>query len=183
MSAVLGVALVTLFVATMYHFLKESHRVTNYTIAEHVKKLAHILNTINHEAQILGFGLDKTPINFLNVKSFSGSEIGSMVLGRPHAWKGPYMKSNPTVQDHLYYVLQGRSGYYITPGDGVRLSNGKVLGKDIVITPETDIALLLKYESALSYQGQPLIVKLDLEPKDHSLVRLQAKVYGAYRAE
>ena len=56
-----------------------------------------------------------------------------------------------------------QNGYFITPGDGVRLPNGKVVGKDIVLDKKADIAAMARDEQALMFQGKPLAHKLDIK--------------------
>ena len=182
-SVGLGILFLLLFGATLYYFWGQARRAVNETITEQLSQLVATFGRIDDQCKILGFDLEKTPINFLNVKNFAGSEVGSMNLARPDKWQGPYLETNPTVEGKYYYILKTKKAYYIVPGDGVHLEDGKVLGKDIIITSQTDIEGLMKREESLTYKGHPLIVPLTLEQKDHLLAKLQVEAYGASLAE
>ena len=130
-----------LFFLTWYQFKKEARVVINQVIMEHIAQLKTIFDRIDTECGILGFDHDKNYIDFLTVTSFVSSEIGAMNLISPEKWQGPYVHDNLTVQTKKYEIVRTKNGYYIVPGTGVQLSNGKIMGKDVVITPTTDIEL------------------------------------------
>lgn len=182
-SILLGLVFGALFIFTLLYFFGESRKATSSIIFEHTQKLRDILQTIDKDCTILGFDLEKNYINFLNVKGFLGSEIGSMNLGHPKNWKGPYVTENFTIQGIPYYILKANKGYYIVPGDGVILSDGKILGRDIAINSTTDIETLTKVEKGLSYQEKPLIVKIELNKATQITPEITAEAYGAYLAE
>ena len=73
-----------------------------------VKELKSILERIDKECKILSFDYQKNRINFLNVKSFSGSEVGSINLAFPKKWEGPYLLDNPTYQEKEYLLSHPR---------------------------------------------------------------------------
>lgn len=149
-----------LFFLTWYQFKKEARVVINQVITDHIAQLKNIFDRIDTECGILGFDHDKNYIDFLTVKSFVSSEIGAMNLISPEKWQGPYVHDNLTVQTKKYEIVRTKNGYYIVPGTGVQLSNGKIMGKDVVITPTTDIEILLKNETGLTYQGKPLVAPI-----------------------
>ena len=60
---------------------------------------------------IYGFDYQKNPINFLNIKSFEGSEVTSMNLTFPDQWEGPYLSDNPTIQQKDYLIVKTKKGY------------------------------------------------------------------------
>ncbi len=183
-SVALGLIFLLLFAYTIYYFWGQARRAVDETIVEHITKLVEIFHEIDKECKILGFDQDKTPINFLNVQNFSGSEVGGMHLMYPEKWRGPYLESNLVVQGIHYYVLKTEQNVtYIVPGDGVRLGNGKVFGKDIIITKQTDIEALLSHDPALAYKGHPLIIPLPLESREQMLAKLRIKAYGAVLGE
>lgn len=161
-SVLIGLALAALFVYTVYFFMFQARHEINELASTDVKNLKEVLQKIDAQCQIMSFDQEKSYINFLNVGCFEGSEVGPMNLAYPKKWQGPYVKENPTMQGFYYYVLKTRNGYYIVPGDGVRLTNGKVLGKDIIITGVTDIEQLLKKETGLWFNSSPLIVRFSL---------------------
>jgi len=159
---VLGTSLIIigLIITSFINFYYRSSILTGHIIAEDVKKLARIFNTIDRQCRIIGFDYDKNPINFLNVEKFSGSEIGSMNLAYPDKWDGPYLFDNLTVQSIEYMIVATDNGYFITPGDGVALPNGKVIGKDIVFDRKSDIAQMMYDKTQLYYGGRPLATQM-----------------------
>lgn len=172
-SVLVGLGLVGLFGYTVYFFWFQGKHEINEFIAADTSHLTEMLQQIDQQCEIMSFDQEKSYINFLNVGCFEGSEVGPMNLAYPQKWEGPYLKDNPTLQGFYYYVLKNKNGYYVVPGDGVKLSNGKVLGKDIVIAAETDIEQLLKREPGLWFNTTPLITKLTLKRAMKSLLLRQ----------
>lgn len=121
-----------------------------------------IFKRIDTDCRILSFDYTLNRINFLNVKSFSGSEIGSMQLAYPQRWQGPYLQDNPTLQEQDYLIVVTHQGYFITPGSGVRLPNGNTVGLDIVLSKDADIEAMMKPGGLLFYNGKPLAMKLQV---------------------
>ena len=85
-----------------------------------------------------------------------------MNLAYPEKWHGPYLERNPSVQGIEYQVVYTRKGYFITPGQGVKLPNGKIIGKDIILDENADIELMMHDDQALSYRGQPLAAQITI---------------------
>ncbi len=131
-------------------------------IVRDILKLKQVFESIDRDCQILGFDYQKNPINFLNVGSFAGSEVGPMNLTHPERWQGPYLNNNLTVQDKEYQVVRTAKGYFIAPGDGVTLSSGKVIGKDLVLDENTNIPALICDNQDLTFEGKPLAAQLKL---------------------
>lgn len=161
-SVVLTVVLFVLLIGTAVWRFKSSpeSRVETY-IVQDVANLSVILKKIDEECSIIGVKHQQNYIDFLNVISFAGSEVGPLNLAHPDKWKGPYVKDNPTVQGHLYQIVRAQEGYFIAPGNGVKLSNGKVIGKDIVFDENTSLRNLTCSSQALTFQGKPLVVPLE----------------------
>ncbi len=159
MPVVTALLLITLICIAGYRLYTQANTITNALIVEHVEELAEIFQRIDKECQIIGFENEKNPIDFLTVKSFVGSEVGSMNLAYPSGWQGAYVKDNPTVQEKPYVVLVHQKGWYVAPGDGVVLANGKVIGKDIMITAQSDVDALVGDREGLQYNGQPMMRK------------------------
>ncbi len=157
-GAVIGGFLILSFV----NFFYRSDIVTGTVITQEVKRLAQIFQTIHKQCTILGFDNQQNNINFLNVEKFTGSEVGPMNLARPEKWEGPYVCENPTIQSKEFMVVRTSDGYFITPGNGVRLPNGKVIGKDILLTKDADIEALMKDKNALYFKDRSLAQKLNL---------------------
>lgn len=131
-------------------------------IAKDVSELASILERIDKECKILSFDYQKNRINFLNVKTFVGSEVGSLNLAYPNKWQGPYLDDNPTYQEKEYLVVKTKYGYFVTPGEGVKLPNGKVIGKDIILDENADIGAMAADDHQLRFDDKPLAVKLNI---------------------
>lgn len=129
-------------------------------IFKDVSNLVRIFETINRDCIILGFDYQKNPINFLNIKSFSGSEVGPMNLLYPKKWRGPYATKNPTMEGIEYQIIHTRQGYFIAPGQGVKLPNGKIIGKDILFDEQADIIQMAKDPYTLNFQNKPFALQL-----------------------
>lgn len=151
--------LLILVVIAVHRYYTQMHTIANDMIVDHVEELADIFKKIDKECQIIGFEHEKNYIDFLNVAKFEGSLVGSMNLAYPSLWQGPYLKNNPTVQEKLYVVVVTPKGYYVAPGDGVVLANGKVIGKDIIINKDSDFDALVSDPQALLYNNQPMVRK------------------------
>ncbi len=158
-----------LFALTMYYYAFQGRTLASTLIAQQTALLRKTFEKIDNHCGISSFDFEKNYITFLTVKSFVGTAVGPMHVTNPDQWRGPYLKDNPTLQGHYYYVLKHKDGYYIVPGDGVVLRGKKVLGRDIEINNHTNIdALLTQHKASLMHQGKPLIVKLELRKDKHS---------------
>jgi hypothetical protein len=111
---------------------------------------------------IIDFDNQKNSINFLNVAKFTGSEVGPMNLAHPEKWEGPYLQDNPTMQHIAYQVVSTKKGYFITPGEGVKLPNNKIVGKDIVLDKKANIEAMMIDADALMYKDRSLAAALEL---------------------
>jgi len=131
-------------------------------IATEVIQLRDIFHRIHKTCGIIDFDSQKNPINFLNVEKFTGSEVGPMNLAHPEKWEGPYLQDNPTLYHIAYQVVSTKRGYYITPGDGVKLPNKKVIGKDILLDQKADIDAMMNNPHMLMYKDKPLAARLEL---------------------
>ena len=121
-----------------------------------------IFKQIDDKCKIVSFDQTKNSINFLNVGSFQGYEVGPIKLAYPTQWQGPYVEKNPSIQGIEYQVVHTDKGYFIMPGQGVLLPNGKVMGKDIKIDEKSDIEKLMQDENALMHKNRPLAAQLKL---------------------
>lgn len=133
-----------------------------------LERISRSLNAIDSSCSITDITTDRLPITFLNVEKFTGKELGGLVLGHPELWHGPYAHENPMLQTHPYELVKGEDGYYIVPGAGVQLPNGKKMGVDVVISVQTDVASLTKEGGVLNYQGyllaRPLLLGQEEKP-------------------
>ena len=131
-------------------------------IAAEVIRLRDIFHRIHKTCTIIDFDAQKNPINFLNVEKFTGSEVGPMNLVYPDKWEGPYLQDNPTLYKIAYQVVSTKKGYYITPGDGVKLPNNKIIGTDIILDQKANIDKMMVNEEELMYKDKPLAARLEL---------------------
>ena len=174
-SSTLFGLLILLFVLRMVY---TKPRYVAMVINDDVTVIAAALEKIDHDCSILSFEHDRNFIDFLNVKSFSGSRVGSINVAYPKNWNGPYIANNPTMQEKFYEVVLAKKGLFVVPGVGVRLPNGKELGSDIKITTNTDISELTKDGGDLCYKGTKLAIPLEFvigdweKPREEKLKRM-----------
>lgn len=156
-SALLIILLALMIWSTIY----QSKNYTDKLIIEDLIKIDAVLKKINKDAGIKSIGQDKSNVDFLNVVKFAGSQIGPLNLKNPERWKGPYLVTNPTIQEKFYQILKNNNVYFVVPADGVKLANGKIIGKDIILNNESDMQKLMKdKDSLLSSYGSPLAIKV-----------------------
>lgn len=131
-----------------------------------VARIVEALLQIERDCKIISLEAQKNSINFLNVKSFAGSQVGPINLKHPDRWQGPYLDVNPSMQSIEYVLIRTQKGYFVVPGEGVKLPNGKIIGKDIKIDENADIAAMIKDEKLLLYKGQALAAPLFIKKRD-----------------
>ena len=131
------------------------------TIIIDLEVLARVLHVIDESCSILSVKYDHTKIDFLNTVAFEGSEIGGLNLAYPRQWKKSFLKDNPTVEGIEYELVRAKDGFYVMPGQGLRLPNDLVMGKDIIIDRSVAVMPLLKEGGPLFYQNMPLAKKID----------------------
>ena len=76
------------------------------------------------------------------------------------------MDHNPSMQSKEYLVIRTKKGYFVTPGEGVKLPNGKVVGVDIKLDEHADIEAMMKDEKLLGYKGKALAAPLVIKKRD-----------------
>ncbi len=131
-------------------------------MASDITQLVAIFKSIHEDCTILGFDYQKNPINFLNVESFAGSEVGPMNVAHPENWKGPYVDDNLAMQNKEYQIVRTKAGYFIVPGEDVKLPNGNVMGKDMVLDEDADIMQLTQNGQPLNFEGKQLAAQIVL---------------------
>lgn len=131
-------------------------------IAQDIMTLRDIFHRIHKDCIIIDFDAQKNAINFLNVATFTGSEVGPMNLVHPEKWNGPYLKDNPTIFHTAYQVVSTKKGYFVTPGDGVQLPNKKIVGTDIILDKKSDIGKMMRDPEGLLYKDKQLAARLDI---------------------
>ncbi|HBS48240.1 TPA: hypothetical protein DEO28_04105 [Candidatus Dependentiae bacterium] len=158
--------LILLFSFFVYKFVFGRAFFVARHIAFEVEQISNILKEVDDYCNILSIRADKNLIDFLTVKEFAGSEIGCLNLAYPKQWKGPYVPDNSTIQGKLFEIIKAADGYFVVPGDGVKLPNGKVMGKDVIITPQVPVGEMVAKDGLLSYKGIALAKKLDFKIGD-----------------
>lgn len=162
LSGLFLAAIAAVFFVTLQ---KQASSYTSAFIAEDIKKLSKIFETINNEAKIVGFTQQQNVINFLTITSVEGSTIGSLEVAYPDKWAGPYIKDDLSMEGKEYMVVRTKEGYFITPGNNVTLGNGKKIGTDIVLTEDADILAMMQDRALLNYRGNPLAARLTTIPE------------------
>lgn len=157
-SIITGTVFVVLFALAAYVYWFQAKKVNDMLIADHVEQLSGIFAKIHQDCHIIDFEHQKNNINFLNVISFEGSEVGPMNLKYPKKWEGAYLKDNPTMQEQYYQVVRTKKGYFVVPGPAVKLANGQVIGKDILFDQDANIQGLIK--GPLQFKGRPLAAQI-----------------------
>ena len=160
-----GIGIAVLVFTVIFSFMYRSKAVTSYTVAEDIEKLVTIFNDINTQCGIISFDYQQNPINFLNVGMFKSSELGPMNLARADKWQGPYVNDNPNVQGKEYMVVRTKKGHFITPGNGVKLPNGAVIGQDIILNENADIQAMMRDSNKLLFKDKLLAAPLKLSNK------------------
>lgn len=152
--------LISILGVFIYQIFKERTYYLTSVITSDLDQIEKNLEIIDKDCNILSVSSDRASIDFLNVEKFAGSMIGSINLAYPAKWKGPYLQRNPTVQGIFYELVKTTDGFYITPGRGVKLPNGLVIGRDLEITSSTPIAHLMQPGGKLNYKDEALARKI-----------------------
>lgn len=168
-ACLVSVLLIFLCVFGFFSVWYEAKRSRDIFIAHHIQELAAIFKKIDEQCHIIGFDHTRTYIDFLNVNSFEGSEVGAMNLTYPDKWQGAYLKDNFTMQGRVYEIVTIKSGSFIMPGHGVVLSSGLIMGEDIVIDDNTDMDRMLGQGGKLNFKGKPLALKISTQEERPSV--------------
>ena len=151
---VIGSIFIALFSTITIYYFMTARKANDRVIADQIAQLDKIFKDINNCCKITGFRHQKDYIDFLNVAKFEGSMVGPMNLAEPHNWKGPYLKDNLTNEGREYQIIYTKKGYFILPGDNVKLSNGVSI-KDLKINKDSDIESLMHDSKALRSGDKP----------------------------
>ena len=76
------------------------------------------------------------------------------------------MENNPSIQGKEYLLVRTKKGYFVTPGEGVKLPNKKVVGVDIKLDENADIDAMMKDEKQLCYKGKALAASIVIKKRD-----------------
>lgn len=162
-SSVLLVILLGLFLFKVVHY--RSYYLSS-VIEQDIVRIARILASVDKNCTILSINGEHTPVNFLNVKSFVGSNVGGLNLAYPQKWQGPYAEVSPTHQQRFYEIVRTREGLFVVPGQGVTLPTGLIVGRDILIDYETSVKKMLAKGGALNHNGSLLGKQLSFKAGD-----------------
>ena len=154
---------VVLFLLAFFSLWRDKNRIPELIMHEHIQQLQAAFKDIDDTAGIINFEHQTNYIDFLNVISFEGSELGAMNLKDPSAWNGPYFHDNPTIQQIMYQIVHTKKGYFITPGPGVKLTNGKQIGKDIILDYDADIPSMIADSNYLEFEGKALAAPVEIK--------------------
>lgn len=161
-SLLLGMVLCLFTAMSVYNAWYQFEKDTGQIIVHDLQQLSDIFASIDATAGILSFDRTKNVIDFLQIKKdgFVGSEVGALNLKYPKQWNGPYLEKNPTIQNQEYVILVTKKGTFIVPPDGVKLPNGNIIGKDLVLNESSDIELLVQDAQGLQFEGKALAVRI-----------------------
>lgn len=159
MPLVSSIIFVGLIAIALWNLLYQ-YRANPFTTAAHdLEQIAKCIDQINKECGITAVDKDKNEINFLTVVTFNGSQVGPLHLQYPQRWKN-CLSANPTIGGIEYQLVRTQKGYFVVPGDGVVLPNGKEIGKDIILDEKSNIEKMSAAKGPLDYNGVPLAVKV-----------------------
>lgn len=159
---IVGIFFIVLFVISAMTLWRYSRTAFDKKIYNDIVQLQKIFEKIQADCYIYSFEHEKNYIDFLNVIKFSSNRVGPMQLGFPQNWQGPYLQQNLRIQNKLYAMLKTQQGYFIVPGDGVRLANGKVIGKDLILDKNSDIRKLMQDSEALQSESGILAAEIKI---------------------
>ncbi len=177
----IGLFLSILFVITFVAYWHQARLFPEQVMTNDITQLSAIFNKINDTCGILNFQSNPAMIDFLNVISFKGSEVGSMTLKFPTKWEGPYLRDNPTIQEKHYQIVKTKHGYFVIPGNGVVLKNGLIMGKDIVINENTDMAELIRNKSLVDSTGKPVALPINTLNMISSITLEELFLYASHK--
>ena len=135
-------------------------------ITHDTRVIVNILHKIDASCGIVSFDHKRIHVDFLNVRLFSGSEVGGLNLAHPQKWQGPYLKTNPVVQGKPYEIVRAQDGFFVVPGKGVELPNKLVMGKDIKISSKISVIPMITSGGALFHKSRALAIKLPFKIGD-----------------
>lgn len=173
--------LFSVFGLFVYQVLRERPIFLATVITSDLEQIEKHLNEIDRDCNILSVVPARAYVDFLNVNTFTGSTIGALNLAYPDKWQGPYMRKNPSIHGIFYELVKTREGVFIIPGNGVKLPNGLVVGKDFEVTFGTEIGKMLEAGGQLNFKNEPLARKLTFKIGDWDSPVFQHGTYDKIR--
>jgi hypothetical protein len=161
--------------ASIYWWVYQNRVYPDLLIAQTIDELSCIFAQIDTTAGIAGFVDPVTQIDFLTFKN--AHQLKSLKLMHLQKWNGPYRDTNPEFQEKLYQIIKANDGYWVLPGNGVELSNGKIIGKDIVIGPTTRVQSLLQ-EGVLKVKNKLLTRRITIGGKSSQCAKKKLQIFS-----
>jgi hypothetical protein len=161
-----GVLLLSLLIIFLMRVFSDRSQVLVNVIRDDLDRIESTLEAIDHDCNILDILSSAAQLDFSTVEKFVGSTIGGLNLAHPENWKGPYMDQNPTIQQRFYQIVQAKDGYFVVPGQGVRLPNHLVMGQELKINLHVLVGPMLAKGGRLNYKGQPLGLRVKFKIGD-----------------
>lgn len=159
--------IISLIFVVFYFFFKSNKNLYN----EKIYEIGQIIEDIDKKCKIICFANEHNPIDFLNVKEFSGNHIGSIQIANPKNWTGPYLEQIALYKQKPINIFVHSSGCYIIPGEGTLLSENKIVGKDIIFDSSFNEEEFFKNYPCLFNDNKRLIYKLKINVKAHEKIK------------
>ncbi|MFH1461841.1 MAG: hypothetical protein ABIF12_02765 [bacterium] len=164
-----GCVLLGLLLFSIFKIYRTGPYFVTTVISQDIQMIVNALNEIDKECSILSIESDRNVIDFLTVVKFVGSGVGCLNLAYSENWTGPYIEINPTIKGRLYEIVKTKEGFFVVPGQGVKLPNKLRIGKDFQINFDSVISDMIKIGGPLNYEGKALAIKLELKVGDWPL--------------
>lgn len=162
-SSVFLLSLLAIFFIYVY---KSKSQVLSSVIRNDFQEITRVLQHVDEQCNILAIKGGHVVLDFFTIKAFVGSEIGGMNLAHPKNWHGPYFRRNPTIKGIFYELIQAADGFFIIPGKGVKLPNGLMFGKDIIINRQINVLPMLQPGGKLHHKETSFAAKIPFEIGD-----------------
>lgn len=173
MKIIMFISIALLGMYTLFYLYKKFH---GYKPHQEFALAAKILHEIDKNCKITKLLGTRNTIDFLNIKEFTGNTVGSIQLADPEKWKGPYLDHVPTYNNVPLVLAHTASGLYIIPGNGTILSDGSIMGNDVVIDIMTDMKNIdTQFPGLITRNKESLYVPLSLELPQPSLPTMPAE--------
>jgi hypothetical protein len=155
--------LILLMLIFTFKVLHDKSNFTSNIISRDLSLIKNAIIKVDSDCKIIDIKENKVIIDFLNVKSFSGSVIGGINLANSEKWQGPYIKNNPTIFQKFYEIASTKEGIFIVPGRGTKLPNGLTIGTDFKIDYNSSITEMIRVGGVLEHKGISMATKLPFE--------------------